>query len=201
MAILTGLVAGALLFSGLAATGAKAARRAIGPCHTGRIVVAGGVRIIERDYGLLACVARHGRYVTHPVAVTPSASECGFDFPAPVLRGRFVAYAAVCGKLPTTRSIRVVDVTTGHEKAGYPSSTPGFDALVVSLVVSATGTVAWSTAGGPASTPPGNAIRTGSGSTVTVLDSGPGVKPRTLHRVGTQLVWANAGITRTAPLN
>lgn len=80
--------------------------------------------------------------------------------------------------------------------------------LLISYVLAPSGNLAWSTvcngldACGPERNPPKSigTVHTAIGHTVSTLDEGPSVRPRSLRRRGGVIEWIDAGVERSAPL-
>lgn len=81
--------------------------------------------------------------------------------------------------------------------------------LLISYVLAPSGDIAWSTvcsgldACGPSNPHPRTSvgiIQSAIGHTVSTLDAGPAVRPKSLRRRGDTIEWSDGGVTRTAPL-
>lgn len=147
-----------------------------------------------------ACYLRRGR----PLRLGASAGRMRVG--PVVLAGAHVAYASTAMGVDTgSTEVVVVNLASGARRslaAVSPPRRPESFSAVTALVVTGAGSAAWigsrSGIGQPHAT---YEVRRFQAATVTVLDSGPTVAPRSLRRRGSTVSWTDAGRTRSAPLH
>jgi hypothetical protein len=155
---------------------------------------------VRRWYGCLH--SRNRRYVLGDVG--PSGEF--LDRVAPLrLAGRFVGHANefTASSGDAVGAIVVVrDLRTGAVRHRFENASDFARYDVTDLEQRTSGSVAWIAATSPFGPPTTNyEVRAMSGSSErAVLDSGPGIEPRSLTLRGTTLRWRNAGAERSVTL-
>lgn len=206
-----------LLLAALAPAGAEAAFTPCGPVGARTLTSGAQSRTYVRRGEAVACThgARRALHLgTDGSRCYGSSSGCGGIAPTAVA-GRFVAAAdySCCGAFGDAFfSLRVHDLRRHRRVMRFDAGRIAVEqASLISVVLRPTGTAAWIMSRDPQPSqapgsermippPPNFEVRRSSGCGATLLDSGPGVDPDSLRRVGREIRWRRGLITRSAEL-